>query len=180
MRKFYDRNALVEDVRTAIEQALRKNGIGEPYCSLGIGAVLEAYGSPFKWAIAQGFLLGGAGMSASNAFSQSRIAFAVALAQSPHSLIVNPLMEAAAAAAARSKTPLKFEELRRNALREHLGMPKLTLRGVDREMKADSSLEPAFNSALRYLEEAAILEKTAQSERWKIGSEYSFFLDFMK
>lgn len=169
MQSFYDHDKIVTDVRQAVLGALEANGVADAYNALAVGALLEAFASEIKYQTIGSPLTHDVGILGLRAYEQSRLAMRVAVAQSPQSLIVNPLMEAVAAALARSRKPMGEATLRRKAVAIHLRRPKLSAADLRLACIEDASLEPALGSALHHLHEAGIIRRNPDKGTWEIA-----------
>lgn len=172
MKRFHDLDALQEALSIAIADVLSRHGIGSLYAPLAVCAALRVFASPIKYQIGATPLTYGMGMTGFDAYLASKLPAAVEQIKSPYSRIVNPLMDAIAAAIARHKRPLRDKELFRNALRIHLEKPKLTVRGIQAVLRQNGSLEPAFGSARGYLEEAKIIVRNKDGA-WELAEEFA-------
>jgi len=163
VERHFDGDRLLEDVSRALETALEKHGV-EIYSLLGVTTVLEAISSPLKFQIQKiaGRELGTLGFKT---YLASTIPRRVALLQSPHSVTVNPMMEAIVVALMRARGPLDEDRLRLLAYRVLLSKPRTTIKSAERE---NSSLSPAFSSARAYLTEADIISQTERGA-WKLN-----------
>lgn len=173
MRRHYDGDKLLADVHAAIEGALSAHGLSL-YSLLGVTTVLECIASPLKYQIGDSRFGRRTGVLGVDTYVASRLARAVALLQSPNSLVVNPMMECIAMALSGSKRALPTRELERDALRVFLDHPRLTLAGVPKAHRENASLAPAFQSALSYLEEGEIAVPNEDRTSWRIGAQWEF------
>jgi hypothetical protein len=165
MRRYYDGDKLVVDVSRAIEDALARHDL-EPYSLLGVTAVLEAIASPLKLHHLQGIAGREMGRLGQQAYDASHAARRVALLQSPHSQIVNPMMESIVVALQRAKAPLDQEALRLASYSITLGKPRVSIKSAE---KQDSSLSPAFSSALEHLAEGNLIFRT-ETGAWQLDT----------
>ncbi|WP_030539562.1 hypothetical protein [Sphingobium sp. DC-2] len=164
MERYYDGDRLVEDVSRALQEVLGKHGV-ELYSLLGVTTALEAIASPLKFHHLQGIAGHEMGKLGQLAYYASHIPRRVALLQSPHSLTVNPLMESIVVALKRTKVPLDADALRLAAYRVMLGKPRATIKSAE---KGNSSLSPAFSSALEYLAEGNVICQT-EAGAWQLN-----------
>lgn len=169
MQRYYDGPKLISDLQRAVEQVLTEHGLGSTYGLLPVCAMLEVMASPLKHLIAVSPLTRRMGELGVEIYYRSHLPMRVALAQSPHSMVVNPMMEAMAAAVARHTAPLPDELLLRDTLRVFLDRPRLTVKGVPKALTADPSLLPAFGSAKQYLQEAEIIQPTPDGRSWALA-----------
>lgn len=163
MERHYDGEKLLQDVSRALDEAFGRHGL-QKWDLLAVTTVLEAVSSPIKLQIQRiaGHELGVKGV---DAYIASTIARRVALLQSPHSLVVNPVMESIVVALTRAKTPMEEEALRLAAYGVFLSKPRATIRSAQKE---NSSLSPAFSSVRDYLAEGRIISKTEQG-LWRLN-----------
>ena len=96
MQRHYDFDAIHRDVARALETALARHGIDRLYAPLAVAAVLEAVASPLKLQQTATPLTAQMGRAGTEAYLASRLPRAVELLKSPHSRIVNPMMDAIA------------------------------------------------------------------------------------
>lgn len=164
MERYYDGDRLVDDVSRALQEALGKHGV-ELYSLLGVTTALEAIASPLKFHNLQGIAGHEMGKLGQLAYYASHIPRRVALLQSPHSLTVNPLMESIVVALKRTKVPLDADALRLASYRVMLGKPRATIKSAE---KGNSSLSPAFSSALEYLVEGNVICQT-ETGTWQLN-----------
>lgn len=173
MRRFYDEQKIIDDVNQALQQALSPHGLNT-YSLLGLCAVMEVIGSPFKLQLTQGKIGRPMGLLGLRAYYASRLARAVAALQSPHSIVVNQLMECMALALAKTTKPLPEQDLERDTLRIFLNKPRLTLAGMPKARKHDSSFEPAFQSARGYLLDGEVIEQESETGHWQLVETYRY------
>lgn len=164
MERYYDGDRLLDDVLNALGEALGKHGV-ELYSLLGVTTVMEAIASPLKFHHLQGIAGREMGKLGQLAYDASNVPRRIALLQSPHSVTVNPLMECITVALTRAKVPLDAEALRLASYRIFLGNPRATLNSAE---KQNSSLSPAFSSALEYLTEGDIISRT-EAGAWRLN-----------
>lgn len=160
MQRHFDGQRMTEDVRAAVEVALAQHGV-QVFSLLGVTTILEAMASPMKaqWSGILGRRIATLGV---DTYLASTVARRVALLQSPHSVIVNPLMESIAEALQRAKEPLTDEVLRLAAYRIFLSRPRVTVAGAERQAP---SLRAAYASARQYLVEGQVISRDAAG-RW--------------
>jgi hypothetical protein len=163
MNKYYDGDQILTDVSHALEEALSRHGL-QVYSLLGVTTVLEAISSPLKLHNLQGKAGHDMGRLGQQAYDAATLPRRIALLQSPHSQTVNPMMESIFVALRRAKAPLDETTLRRNAYRVFLGKPRATIAAAEKE---NSSLSPAFSSALDYLKQGKIISQTDAS-LWRL------------
>ena len=163
MERYYDGDKLLEDVSSALKEALDKHGV-QIYSLLGVTTVLEAIASPLKFQVQKiaGHELGNLGCET---YYASTIARRVALLQSPHSDTVNPMMESVVVTLTRAKAPLEEGALRLATYRVFLSKPRATIRSAEKE---NTSLSPAFSSARDYLAEGRVISRTEQG-MWRLN-----------
>jgi len=173
VRRYYDYEALLTDLQASIESTLEKHDL-QGFHPLVVCALLEIVASPLKFHKWQGTPLtrpvGEAGLET---YLRSRLACEVEQLKSPHSVIVNPLMDAVAAAI-KKRSSLPPDELLRDVLRVYLGKPRLTHAGVPTELAKDSSIEPAIQSALAYLQEGQVIGKADDGNAWELAGGAAF------
>ena len=105
MERYFDERKLQDDVHSAITQALAGHGL-EPYHPLAVSTVLEAIASPLKFQLQATPLSQKVGKLGVEIYFASSLLRAVELLKSPHSLIVNPMMDVATVALFRRREPL--------------------------------------------------------------------------
>ena len=164
-QKYYDHELMLEDVTTAIKGAFRRHGIDNIYNTLSVCMVVEAISSPLKYQINANPLTKRLGFSGVDTYLYSRLPCCVELLKSPHSVTVNPLMDAIAAALLKHKSPISDDELFRDALRIHLGKPRLTNPVANSK---HASLHPAFLSARNYLMLGLVIQHTEDGGSWRL------------
>lgn len=169
MYKFEAYQQMSDDIAQAIGVAVSRHGFGHQFHPLVVYAVLNTVGSPLKSLIAQGPLARSVGMKGIETFYASRIAAAVEVLKSPSSLIVNPMMDAIAFAILKNSGLTANNLLLRNTLRVLLNRPRLSNAGLPAALRKDSSLEPAFHSALGYLEQGSVIARAADGAAWTIA-----------
>lgn len=164
MDRYHDGAKLLEEVNSALEEALRKHGV-QLYSLLGLTTVLEAIASPLKLHHLQG--IGGREMGrlGQKAYEASIIPRRVALLQSPHSETVNPMMESVVVVLQRAKAPLNESDLRLEAYRVFLSRPRASIASAE---KTNSSLASAFSSAISYLNEGQVISRT-ETGVWQLN-----------
>lgn len=166
MEKYFDERGLLNDVDRALVQALAKHGL-EPYHPLAVSTVLEVIASPLKFQIQATPLSRRVGKLGVETYLASRLLRAVELLKSPHSLIVNPMMDAAIVALVRRRGPIPKDEMLRDALRVHLNRPRLSESAIPKV--AGNSLamyQAALGSALSYLVEGGIACEAGDGQQW--------------
>ena len=168
MEQFYDFDAMRRDVAQALEEAFAKHSIATLYFPLAVCTVLEVMASPLKFQNSATPLTHEMGRAGVDVYLASRLPRAVELLKSPHSQIVNPMMDAIAAAIHRHKGPVPDQNLLRDALRVHLKRPRLTKAGVPKALRKDASLAPAFQSAKEYLEKRGVITRTEDGQSWRL------------
>jgi hypothetical protein len=139
------------------------------YSPLAVCCVLEAIASPLKFQITATPLTHDLGMAGVHTYMASRLPAVVELLKSPHSQIVNPMMDAITAAVHRNKGPVPDQNLFRDTLRVHLKRPRLTQAGIPKALAEDASLAPAFQSAKAYLKEGGVIVCTDDGHAWQIA-----------
>jgi hypothetical protein len=174
MQRHYDFDVLHRDIARALEKTLARHGIDSLYSPLAVAAVLEAVASPLKLQQTATPLTGRMGRAGTEAYLASRLPRAVELLKSPHSRIVNPMMDAIAAAIHRRRAPAPDAVLRRDALRILLARPRLSDRGAERALADDASLAPAFLSARSYLEEGSLIARTEDGAAWRLTDPWNW------
>jgi hypothetical protein len=177
LERYFDDRKLLEDVNSAITKALAEHGL-EPYHPLAVATVLEAVASPLKFQLQATPLSHKVGKLGVEIYFASRVLRAVELLKSPHSQIVNPMMDAATLALLRRRQPLPKSEMLRDALRVHLNKPRLSERGIPKA--AGNSLnmyQAALGSALTYLVEGEIVSESEDGQKWCMagGWQWLFF-----
>lgn len=169
MEQFYDFDAMRRDVTKALEEAFAKHAIDTLYSPLAVCTVLEVMASPLKFQIAATPLTHDIGTAGVDIYLASRLPRTVELLKSPHSQIVNSMMDAIIAAIEKHKKPLPDKNLLRDALRVHLQRPGLANPGVPGALEENASLKPAFQSARAYLEEGGVITCTEDGQSWRLS-----------
>lgn len=177
MKRYFDEMKLQDDVDSAITKALAEHGL-DPYHPLAVATVLVAISSPLKFMLQATSLSHKVGKFGFETYSASRVLRAVELLKSPHSLIVNPMMDAATVALLRRREPVPKTEMLRDTLRVHLNRPRLSERGIPKA--AGNSLymyQAALSSALTYLVEGEIVSESEDGQNWCMagGWQWLFF-----
>ncbi len=168
MQKFEKYAEMAADVTRAINAAVSPYGL-HTYSPLAIYAVLEAIASPLKSLATNGLLAWDVCEKGLPTYYASRLAVAVERIKSPSSLIVNPMMEAIVVALAAHEKPVPVHLLFRNTLRVFLARPRLTCAGIPAALRANSSLDPAFESARGYLSRDHVIALTDDGNAWQLS-----------
>lgn len=169
MRQFWSEEQIREEISAALSGVAEKHGL-TVYSPLFSCMALEGIASPLKFLIQASPLTRDVGLKGTDAYYSSRLARAVFLLQSPHSLVVNPIMECIASALRGSTAPLYREDLELRTIRYYLRKPRLTKGGATKAKLANASIEPAFASALGYLESGGVVVKS-DGERYELAYE---------
>lgn len=168
MQRFYDYQAIWSDVSEAVSASLRSHGL-EAYHPIAVCAVLEAIASPLKAQISGPALMQKVGYLGVETYLASLIARRVEVLKSPHSLIVNPMMDAIALALLK-KGELPKERMFREALKVYLGLSGKPKNEIDSALQDHAHLEYAFSSALEYLQQGDVIEPCENDTQWRIQS----------
>ena len=169
MYKFELFEEMSEEIARAVNLAVSKYGFGHHNEPLVVYALMDFMGSPLKSLLSKGPLARDVGMKGFDAFMASRIAAAVEVLKSPSSLIVNPMMDAIAAAVARHDGPTPDNLLFRNTLRVFLQRPRLSLAGVPAALRKNGSLQSAFGSACGYLQQGGVIARISDGTAWELS-----------
>lgn len=182
MERRDDFEAVCADVGNAINEALARHNL-DPFDALAVCAVVEAMASPFKLHRLRGTrLTREVGRFGQTAYNASLLARSIEEIKSPHSLVVNPMMDAIAGALAKRGSIVDAElpretveflkdlpayadwqatEEAEDLVRRISGPPFQTAR----QHLAEGG---AFASALRYLEEAEIVSFSEEDGSWRL------------
>ncbi len=171
MQRFHDGERIVADLHDGITRVLQAHGISDTYDILAVAAVLQAIGSELKFQIGANPnplapKLGGTGWEALMA---SRLPMQVALLQSPHSLIVNPMMEAVAAALRDRGKPTSEAVL----LRRSVAIQRERENRQGGEVSGGPTLASAFRSALAYLAEGGVIRRAGPGGPWELSEDWT-------
>lgn len=180
MKRRDDFEAVCADVGNAINEALARHNL-DPFDALALCAVLEAMASPFKLHHLRGTrLTREVGRFGQKAWNASCLARGIEEIKSPHSLVVNPMMDAIAGALVK-KEVIADAELPRETAEFLKDLPayadwQATEEAEDLVRRIpgppfQTALQHlaeggAFASALRYLEEAGIVSFSEEDGSW--------------
>ncbi|HEV2596444.1 MAG TPA: hypothetical protein VGU01_14730 [Sphingomicrobium sp.] len=164
MYRYEGLDDLVANMTDAVAVVAAKHGL-EVWDALTLCAVIESISSPLKLHKLKGSLLSRPmGEFGIKTYYASLIARAVEQIKSPHSLVVNPMMEAIIAALANESGPMPEAALAAQAQR----LLALHCDGSE-EKPQEVSPTPAFHSPLRYLSEAGLIERSEPHSSWQLS-----------
>lgn len=166
MQSYFDEDALRRDIEAAVTKALEPHGV-DMFHPLAVCAVLEVISSPLKHQISGSPLMQKVGYVGVELYAATHLPRRVEALKSPHSLIVNHLMDAIAAALAK-KGPLPKERMFREALKIHLDLSGKPKAEIDRAVSENHSLKAALESALTYLQEGRVIEPCESETHWRL------------
>ena len=175
MQRYYDHEAIRDDVSAALEEVFKRHGLPSFWHPLAVSATIEVLASPLKYQLQATPLTVEVGRIGGQLYAASRLVLAVELAKSPHSQTINPMMDAIARALAKQRGPLSDELMLRNALRIHLGRPRLSLAVATNGDGPIGWLHASYKRARGYLETAKIIEQN-EDERWQLCETYLWAL----
>jgi hypothetical protein len=162
VKRYYDLGTLSGEIARELETLADQNGLTS-FHPIMICAVLEVIASPLKALLTKGPLAAEVGENGLKTYYASRLLAAVEEIKSPHSMTVNPLMEAAVSAVR------KHREVRESDLLQ------LTINEL-REDVNEHSIPPGFQSAIDYLQQTGIIALDDEGI-WRPGEE-SLYLEF--
>jgi hypothetical protein len=164
--QYFDRDKLFSDVREGISEALKRHSV-DPHSVLGVTSVLEALSSEFKIIQTKSPLGAVVGSKGQALYYASILARDVALLQSPHSQIVNPMMEAIAHVLSAKRSPTAEDKL----LDESIDCIREF--SLFRDHTPDyPSFEASFKSALGYLIQGSIVERRATDQKLEMSEAF--------
>jgi hypothetical protein len=166
MKRFYDYDTIVRDVTEALRVALEPHQL-DIWHPLALCAVIEAAASPLKAQVAGPLLMRKVGRDGVDVYLASRLAQRVEVLKSPSSEVVNPMMDAIVLALLK-KGAIPQERLFREALKVYLGLSGRPKAEIDASLGANANLGHTLNSALNYLQEGGVVERSADGTQWQL------------
>jgi hypothetical protein len=167
MQRFYDFETILREVSSALEEIAQRNNL-ELHHPVTLCAILEAIASPLKAQKLHGSpLMQKVGLRAIEAYLASLAARKVELLKSPHSLRVNPMMDAVVMALLKKGTVPK-DRLFREALKVHLPLSGRAKGEIDAAVEKHEYLEASLASALAYLQEGEVVRPSEDGTGWEL------------